>query len=340
MGSEVRAFICGCAGPELTADERALFAKTRPWGLILFKRNVEDRAQLTRLTQQFREIVGRDDAPVLIDQEGGRVQRMGPPVWRKYPPAGAFAAAGHDVAATADLIRTSAHVLASDLREVGITVDCLPVVDVPGQGAHNIIGDRAYAGDAATVAAYGRAACEGVMAAGVLPVIKHMPGHGRARADSHHELPVVDAGLADLEKSDFAPFRALADMPLAMSAHVVYTAIDPDRPATISAKVVSQVMRGHIGFAGLIMSDDLSMKALKGSFSEKTQALFAAGLDIALHCQGEIADGYAVAEASPVLDGIRLERAERALAAIAGPRKAFDPVDAWARVQSGLAMTA
>ncbi|MDH7795648.1 MULTISPECIES: beta-N-acetylhexosaminidase [unclassified Beijerinckia] len=340
MSNEARAFICGCAGTELTVDERALFAKTRPWGLILFKRNVEDRAQLIRLTQQFREIVGRADAPVLIDQEGGRVQRMGPPLWRKYPPAGAFAAAGHDAAATADLIRTSAQVLAADLKDVGITVDCLPVVDVPGQGAHNIIGDRAYAADPDTVAAYGRAACEGVLAAGVLPVIKHMPGHGRARADSHLELPVVEASLADLEGSDFVPFRALADMPLAMSAHVVYTAIDSEWPATVSAKVVSQVMRGHIGFQGLIMSDDLSMKALKGSFTEKTEALFAAGLDLALHCQGEIADGYAVANASPILDGVRLERAEKALAAIAGPPRPFDPVDAWARVQSGLAMTA
>ncbi|MBN9081658.1 MAG: beta-hexosaminidase [Rhizobiales bacterium 62-17] len=340
MSNEARAFICGCAGTDLSADERTLFAKTRPWGLILFKRNVEDRAQLTRLTQQFREIVGRADAPVLIDQEGGRVQRMGPPVWRKYPPAGAFAAAGHNASETADLIRTGTRVLAADLREVGITVDCLPVVDVPGEGAHNVIGDRAYAADPATVAAYGRAACEGLLTAGVLPVIKHMPGHGRARADSHLELPVVEASLAELEKSDFVPFKALADMPLAMSAHVVYTAIDPDQPATVSAKVVSQIIRGVLGFDGLIMSDDLSMKALKGSFSEKTRALFAAGLDMALHCQGEIADGYAVAEASPILDEIRLERAERALAIIAEAPPAFDPVDAWARVQSGLAMTA
>jgi len=341
MSVEARAFICGCNGTALSADERDLFRKTRPWGLILFKRNVEDRPQLTQLIQDFRDIAGREDAPVLIDQEGGRVQRLGPPHWRKYPPAGAFVATGNpDKEATAGLIRLSARLMAADLHEVGINVDCLPVLDVPEAGAHQIIGDRAYADNPGDVARYGRAVCEGMLAGGVLPVIKHMPGHGRAKADSHLELPVVATSLAELERNDFAPFRALADMPLAMSAHVVYAAIDPDRPATVSPKVIRDIVRGHIGFNGLLMSDDLSMKALKGSFTEKVTALFAAGLDLALHCFGEISDGYEVAAASPVLDGARLERAEQALALISAKPAAFDPVDAWARVESGLAMTA
>ena len=345
MSVEARAFICGCNGKTLSADERDLFRKTRPWGLILFKRNVEDRSQLIRLIQDFRDIVGREDAPVLIDQEGGRVQRMGPPHWRKYPPAGAFVAAGSPDKAgnldkTAELIHLSARLMAADLYEVGINVDCLPVLDVPEKGAHQIIGDRAYADNPGDVARFGRAACEGMLAGSVLPVIKHMPGHGRARADSHLELPVVATPLAELERTDFAPFRALADMPLAMSAHVVYAAIDPDRPATVSPKVIRDIVRGHIGFGGLLMSDDLSMKALKGSFTEKTTALFGAGLDLALHCFGEISDGYEVAAASPVLDGTRLERAERALAMISAKPAAFDPVDAWSRIESGLAMTA
>jgi beta-N-acetylhexosaminidase len=341
MSVEARAFICGCNGTVLSADERDLFRKTRPWGLILFKRNVEDRAQLIQLIHDFRDIVGRENAPVLIDQEGGRVQRLGPPHWRKYPPASAFVAAGNpDKAATAELIRLSSRLMAADLHEVGINVDCLPVLDVPEAGAHQIIGDRAYADNPGDVAFYGRAACEGMLAGGVLPVIKHMPGHGRAKADSHQELPVVATSLAELERSDFAPFRALADMPLEMSAHVVYTAIDPERPATVSPKVIRDIVRGHIGFTGLLMSDDLSMKALQGSFTEKVTALFAAGLDLALHCFGEISDGYEVAAASPVLDGSRLERAEHALASISAKPAAFDPVDAWARVESGLAMTA
>ena len=341
MNVEARAFICGCHGPALSAGEREMFRKTRPWGLILFKRNIEDRSQLIRLIRDFRDIVGRHDAPVLIDQEGGRVQRLGPPHWRKYPPAGAFAAVGNpDKDATGDLIRLSSRVMAADLREVGVNIDCLPVLDVPEPGAHAVIGDRAYATDPGDVARFGRAACEGMLAGGVLPVIKHMPGHGRARADSHLELPIVAAPLAELERTDFAPFKALADMPLAMTAHVVYSAIDPDRPATISPQVIREIVRGRIGFRGLLMSDDLSMKALKGSFTEKTAALFAAGLDLALHCSGESSEAYEVAAASPVLDGARLAMAERALMSVSGEPAAFDPVDAWTRIQSGLASTA
>jgi beta-N-acetylhexosaminidase len=313
---EARAFICGCAGLSFSQDERNFIRRFAPWGLILFARNIDSISQVTALTHEFREILGRTDAPVLVDQEGGRVQRMRPPVWRSYPSAAAFLQAPE--AHRAGLVRAGARLIASELAEVGISVDCLPVLDVPAPGGHDVIGDRAYSNDAASVAQLGRAACEGLLAGGVLPVLKHIPGHGRAGADSHLALPVVNATRAELA-ADFAPFRALADMPLAMSAHVVYSAIDPDLPATLSPIVVSQVIRGEIGFDGLVMSDDLSMKALSGSFTEKTEALFAAGLDMALYCWSDLADAEAVASASPFLDGRRGERAAAALALLRKP---------------------
>jgi beta-N-acetylhexosaminidase len=319
---EARAFICGCAGLSFSQDERDFIRRFAPWGLILFARNIGSVEQVSGLTREFRELSGRANAPVLIDQEGGRVQRMRPPVWRRYPSAAAFLQAPE--AQRAGLVRLGARLIASELAEVGINVDCLPVLDVPAPGGHDVIGDRAYSSDPASVAQLGRAACEGLLAGGVLPVVKHMPGHGRAGADSHLALPVVHATRAELA-ADFAPFRALADMPLAMSAHVVYSAIDPERPATLSPIVVSQVVRGEIGFDGLVMSDDLSMKALSGSFTEKTERLFAAGLDMALYCWSDLADAEAVASASPVLDGKRGERAAAALARLRPP-ELFDPV--------------
>lgn len=321
---EARAFICGCAGLSFSQDERNFIRRFAPWGLILFARNIDSISQVTALTHEFREILGRTDAPVLVDQEGGRVQRMRPPVWRRYPSAAAFLQASE--AHRAGLVRAGARLIASELAEVGISVDCLPVLDVPAPGGHDVIGDRAYSNDAASVARLGRAACEGLLSGGVLPVLKHIPGHGRAGADSHLALPVVNATRAELA-ADFAPFRALADMPLAMSAHVVYSAIDPDLPATLSPIVVSQVIRGEIGFDGLVMSDDLSMKALSGSFTEKTEALFAAGLDMALYCWSDLADAEAVASASPILDGKRGERAAAALARLRRPEP-FDPAAA------------
>ena len=317
---EVRAFICGCAGLGFTEAEREFLRRFQPWGLILFARNINSISQVSILTREFREIVGRADAPVLIDQEGGRVQRMRPPVWRRYPSAAAFLQAPEPQ--RAELVRLGARLIASELAEVGINVDCLPVLDVPTPGAHDVIGDRAYGTDPVSIAQLGRAACEGLLAGGVLPVVKHMPGHGRAGADSHMALPVVHATRAELAV-DFAPFRALADMPLAMSAHVVYSAIDPDLPATLSPRVVSQVIRGEIGFDGLVMSDDLSMKALSGSFTQKTERLFEAGLDMALYCWADLAEATQVAEASPILDGRRGERAAAALARLR-PAEAFD----------------
>jgi beta-N-acetylhexosaminidase len=332
------AFIVGCSGPELTADERAFFRDARPWGFILFKRNIETPDQVRVLTGALRETTGVANAPILIDQEGGRVQRMGPPHWRRYPPGRAYGrAAPRDPLMRRELAHLGARLIAHDLVSVGINVDCLPVLDVPVPGAHDIIGDRAYAEEPGAVAVLGRAAAEGLLAGGVLPVIKHMPGHGRAGADSHEALPVVQASREELEEVDFEPFRVLADMPLAMTAHVVYTAIDPEFPATTSRKVMEDVIRGSIGFAGLVMSDDLSMKALSGSLRERAGAAIAAGCDVALHCNGKLDEMQAVAEAVPPLSGQALQRAERALARIRHRPEPLDPVDAHARLTAALA---
>src|SRR5215212_3797317 len=275
-----RAFIAGCSGPVLTAEEEAFFRAAAPWGFIVFRRNIETPAQLTALTAALRETVGRD-APILIDQEGGRVQRMGPPHWPVYPPGRAYGRlAGNDPLYHREIARLGARLMADDLRAVGITVDCVPVLDVPIAGAHDVIGDRAYGRDPETVALLGRAAAEG-----------------------HHDLPVVQASRAELERQDFVPFRHLADMPLAMTAHVVYTALDPEHPATTSASVMRDVIRGHIGYDGLVMSDDVSMNALSGSLAERTRAAFAAGCDMVLHCNGRLDEMEAVASDTPELAG-------------------------------------
>jgi len=310
----VRAFIAGCAGAHLSADERDFFAEADPWGLILFARNCQSPEQISGLTGQFRACVGRDDAPVLIDQEGGRVQRLRPPHWPDYPPARRFGDLfAIDRELGTEAAQLSARLIAHDLLSLGITVDCLPVLDVPVPGAHDIIGDRAYGTSAEVVAELGRVQAEALIAGGVLPVIKHIPGHGRAGADSHLSLPVVDADRSDLEVADFAPFRALNDAPMAMTAHVVYRAIDPDHPATLSPVVIGQVIREWIGFSGLLMSDDLSMGALSGSIAERTTACFAAGCDIALHCNGDMNEMQEVAAEAPLFAGDSALRAERAV---------------------------
>jgi beta-N-acetylhexosaminidase len=337
MTIDARAFICGCAGLALTTDERDFIKRFQPWGLILFKRNIGSPSGVSTLTASFREIVGRADAPVLIDQEGGRVQRMGPPHWPEYPAAATLARIADR---PEDHAALAASLMATDLRAVGVTVDCLPVLDVPAMGGHKVIGDRAYGAEPASVARFGRAVAEAMLQGGVLPVIKHIPGHGRAMADSHLELPVVTASRAELEAVDFPPFRALADMPLAMTAHVVYTALDPAGPATTSPRVVEEIIRNYIGFDGLLMSDDMSMKALKGSFEERAAATFRAGVDVALHCNGVLAEATPVAKASPFLGGRSLERAERALKLISGQPRRIDPVDARARLESALATVA
>jgi beta-N-acetylhexosaminidase len=335
-----RAFIAGCSGLALTPDETAFFREAMPWGFILFRRNVDNPAQVSALCASLRESVGWD-APVLIDQEGGRVQRMGPPHWPKYPSGRALGSLhANDPVVGRELTRLGARLIAHDLKAVGINVDCMPVLDVPTAGAHDVIGDRAYGRTPEDVAILGRAAAEGLLAGGVLPVIKHMPGHGRAGADSHLALPIVDASRAALESHDFAPFRMLADMPLAMTAHVVYTAIDPEHPATTSRVVIEEIVRGHLGYDGLVVTDDLSMKALSGTFRDKTGAAIAAGCDMALHCNGVMDEMIEVAEAAPVLAGNALRRADAALQRIRHEPEPLDPVDARARLDAALAMVA
>lgn len=337
------AFVAGCAGLALTDEERAFIREADPFGLILFRRNIADPAQVRALTAAFRESVGRADAPVLVDQEGGRVQRLGPPHWPRYPAGRAYGLAprGSGPEGATETARIGARLIAHDLAAVGITVDCLPVLDVPMPGAHDIIGDRAYADEPATVAALGRAAAEGLMEGGVLPVMKHVPGHGRAFCDSHEALPRVDASLDDLRARDFAPFRDLADLPIAMTAHVVFEAIDPDGPATTSREVVQTIIRREIGFDGLLLTDDLSMKALSGGFRDRAEAAFRAGCDVALHCNGELDEMRAVAEGARPLAGPSLARAERALALIrAGETEPLDPVDARLTFETALVQAA
>lgn len=330
------AAIYGCGGHRLTEAERAFFAEVRPWGFILFRRNIDGPEQVLALTTALRDSIGDPLAPILIDQEGGRVQRMGPPHWPKYPPAAAYLKATGDALAARDLVRLGARLMAHDLKAVGITVDCAPVLDVPVPGAHDIIGDRAWARDPATVAQLGRAAAEGLLAGGVLPVIKHMPGHGRAFADSHHALPVVHADLATLDGWDFFPFKALSDMPLAMTAHVVFDAVDPKQPATTSKKAV-KLMRKALGFAGLIMTDDLSMRALSGSLRERAEASLKAGCDLVLHCNGDLEEMREVAEGVGRLKGKAGQRAAAALARMAQAPEPLDPFAARLRFDALMA---
>ncbi len=329
-----RALILGCAGKSLSAEEAAFFRDVRPWGFILFKRNIGTPEEVRALTDALRGCIGSDTAPILIDQEGGRVQRMGPPHWPAYPAGGRY---GRLNGSAATIARLGARLMAHDLAEVGINVDCAPVLDVPAPGSHDIIGDRAYGSDPAAVAEIGRAVAEGLMAGGVLPVVKHMPGHGRAACDSHHDLPVVEASLDSLAAQDFRPFRALADMPMAMSAHVVFTAIDPERPATQSREVIRTVIRGAIGFDGLLMTDDLSMHALTGTFRDRTQAAFDAGIDVGLHCNGVMDEMRAVAEAAPLLSGRAAERAGAALARLDPAGDGLDVPEARAQFAAALA---
>lgn len=331
------ACIFGCAGQTLSDAERDFFRDVQPWGFIVFRRNIDSPGQLRRLTEALRDTVGRADAPILIDQEGGRVQRMGPPHWPVYPPSRAYGKVPGGIFAQREAARLGARLMAHDLASVGVNVDCVPVLDVPATDGHEIIGDRAYAADADAIAILGRAAAEGMIAGGVLPVIKHIPGHGRAKADSHHELPVVSASREELEAVDFTPFKALSDMPMAMSAHVVYSAIDPDRPGTLSATVISEIIRGAIGFDGLLMTDDLSMNALGGSYELRARDAHEAGCDIILHCNGDMEEMKAVAEGSRRLDGVAERRAAAAMARLARACEPFDVAEARRRFEAVMA---
>jgi beta-N-acetylhexosaminidase len=308
------AFVTGLSGPALTAAERRFLNEADPWGLIIFKRNVVTPEGLRRLIGDFRDAVGRR-APVLIDQEGGRVQRLGPPHWPSYPSGAAYGALfDRDRSTGLAAARFGARLIAEDLAQLGIDVDCAPVADLPIAAADPIIGDRAYGADPAKVSALAGAFAAGLLDGGVLPVLKHIPGHGRATADSHRTLPVVTADRATLEATDFAAFRPLRALPVGMTAHVVFTAIDPVAPATTSANIVRNVIRDSIGFTGLLMSDDISMGALSGSLGERTRAAIAAGCDMALHCNGSMPEMRAVAADAPVLRGEAAHRAETALA--------------------------
>jgi beta-N-acetylhexosaminidase len=329
-----RAFITGVSGTELSVAEREFIRAQRPWGFILFKRNIEAPSQVTKLVGELRGELGEPDAPVLIDQEGGRVQRLGPPHWPVYP-AGALFGRLYDLDPVLGLTaaRLSARLIAADLGELGVTVDCLPLADVPVAGADAVIGNRAYGTEPDKVAAIARAVTEGLEHGGILPVLKHIPGHGRATADTHFRLPVVDTPRAELERTDFAAFQPLADLPMAMTAHVVFSALDPAQPATTSATMINQVIRGVIGFQGLLMSDDVSMNALAGSIAERTRAILAAGCDIVLHCNGKLDEMREVAREAPELSGKALERARRALASRKAPL-AFDRLKARAELDA------
>lgn len=309
-----RAFITGLKGTVIAAEERAFLRDASPMGLILFKRNIVDPPQLRKLIEQFRAICG-PDAAVFIDQEGGRVQRMGPPHWPAYPAGAVYGELyRREPARGLRAAWLGARLIAADLAAVGITVDCLPVADVPVAGADKVIGDRAYGDTAHQVAAIAAAVAAGLQAGGVLPVIKHLPGHGRATADSHHQLPVVTADRSTLEATDFAAFAPLAAAPFGMTAHVVFTALDPGLPATTSTIMIGQVIRGFIGFSGALMTDDVSMGALSGPIAERVRRSLAAGCDLILHCNGELAEMEEVAASCPELGGAALERTGRALA--------------------------
>ena len=311
---KILALISGCAGTSLTPDEIQLFSKSKPWGLILFKRNCESPEQIKSLIASFRSAVGRQDAPVFVDQEGGRVQRLGPPVWRKYPEARKFGYLYQiNPALALRTARNAGRLMAQELYDLGFTSSCLPVLDLPQQGTHDVIGNRAYDMRPERVMALARSHVAGLMEGGILPVMKHIPGHGRAMVDSHLELPVVSASRLELETHDFVTFTGFADCPMAMTAHVVYQAIDPDHPATLSRKVVRHAIRRVIGFSGLLMTDDLSMKALRGTLAEKAQMAYDAGCDILLHCNGVIDEMREVAEHAQPLSVKAARRAKSAL---------------------------
>jgi beta-N-acetylhexosaminidase len=310
----MRAFITGFAGTKLLDAERAFLRDAQPWGFILFKRNIAEPQAVRALVDDVRATLGRS-APALIDQEGGRVQRLTPPNWPAYPPGAAYGTLyDRDKNAGLAAAQLGARLIAADLADLGIDVDCLPIADVPVSGADPVVGDRAYGTEPNKVAAIAGAIAKGLADGGVLPVLKHIPGHGRATADSHAKLPVVNTDKAVLDGTDFAAFRLLAGLPMAMTAHVVFTALDPIEPATVSATIVQDVIRDSIGFKGLLMSDDISMGALSGSLAERTRAAIAAGCDVVLHCNGQMAEMQAVAAEAPALAGEALRRAEAALA--------------------------
>jgi beta-N-acetylhexosaminidase len=310
-----KAVIFGCEGTELSAAEKTFFRVTDPVGFILFARNCETLEQVKKLISDLRDTVRRSDAPVLIDQEGGRVQRLGPPNWRKAPSMRSLvdAVEAHDPSCVAEAVRLNARLIAFDLKQLGITVNCLPLLDIPQSGANNIIGDRAFGGDAIKTAHLGKACCEGLLQGGVLPVIKHIPGHGRSIVDTHEALPRVDVSRNILDETDFAPFRILSEAPWAMTAHVVYSVLDSTNPATLSSIVLRELIRKDFGFSGVLLSDDISMKALSGGLGERARKAIEAGCDIALHCNGVMSEMVEVAQQTSTITedtALRIMRGE------------------------------
>jgi beta-N-acetylhexosaminidase len=332
-----KAFISGCVGTALTADERALFADARPCGLILFARNVESPAQIRKIVADFRAATDSEEVLVLVDQEGGRVQRLRPPHWRAMPPQRCYGDLyGSDPETAKRAAFAGARLMAAELYDVGINVNCTPCIDVPQEGAHDIIGDRAFSTDPGVVSVLGRAVMDGTLAGGVLPVIKHVPGHGRALADSHKSLPRIEASKASLEAVDFKPFVALHDAPLAMTAHVLLPVFDERRPATVSPAIMEKVIRDQMGLTGLIMSDDIGMKALRGSFAQLTRDVIGGGCDVVLHCSGAFSEMTEVADAAPALEGKARERFDHARRLLRAPEP-FDEAEALALVTEAAA---
>jgi beta-N-acetylhexosaminidase len=320
----MQAAIYGFEGPALTDDERRFFRDAEPAGFILFRRNIGNRDQLLRLTDSLRELTGRDDVPILVDQEGGRVARMRPPEWPAFPAAEKFADLYRVAPSSAiEAVRSNARALGAMLRSVGINVDALPLLDVRQPGASDIIGDRALGSEPMQVSALGRAVLDGLASAGVIGIVKHMPGHGRALVDSHHELPIVTASAEELEV-DLEPFERLASAPMGMMAHVVYTAWDTERPASQSPVVIRDMIRQRIGFDGFLMSDDSNMNALSGSQAERAANCVAAGCDVALPCNGVLADNIEIAAA---LGDLSIEGAERLARAMTGTQMELDGID-------------
>ncbi len=332
MSSAPLAAIFGMAGKALSDEERAFFRRVRPVGYILFARNVEDPEQVSALTQELRSLTPDDNPLILIDQEGGRVQRLIPPHWRFAPSMAEFGELyARNPERGAEALKTNMALIGRELCALGIDVDCAPVMDVPVLGAHDVIGDRAFSTDPAVVAQMAPYACDGLREAGIVPVIKHLPGHGRATSDSHKELPVVTESLGVLKGSDFAPFKVLCaaqgqGVCFGMTAHVVYKSIDSERPATTSKTVIGDIIRGEIGFEGLLMSDDLGMKALSGPFDERAAASLEAGCDVVLHCDGNLADMEAVAKGAKPLGGNALKSLEGASSVRLKPQKTFENV--------------
>ncbi|MYG51102.1 MAG: beta-N-acetylhexosaminidase [Rhodospirillaceae bacterium] len=328
----VGATILGCASTRLSEEEKRFFRDADPLGFILFALNLETPDQVRALVGALRETIGRGDAPVLIDQEGGRVVRLKPPFWYAAPAAAVFAdLQAEDPAAGAEALKLNAQLIAADLLDLGIDVNCTPVADVPVAGAHDVIGDRAYGSSPDRVAQLARIVARTLLDAGVIPVVKHIPGHGRALADSHRELPVVDAPVDLLRRTDFAPFSALADLPWAMTAHVIYAALDATAPATLSELMVSTIIRTQIGFQGLLLSDDLSMQALEGPLERRARQCRIAGCDIALHCNGVMEEMIQVVDGAGQMNDAGLKRVEAGRAML-GTLDDFDREAARARV--------